>query len=131
MSYIARVLATFSDTAPEGTDKNDKNPPPPVFVVFVSASPGACAESPLPGEPGPARPLEGPTVPPKAALDNPVLPPWPPRPAELAEWPVEWRARWGRRANELQDQGIPWPDHERRAFAEVKAAMSGGAICPP
>ncbi len=60
---------------------------------------------------------------------EPAWPPaWPPRPAELAEWPVEWRGRWGRRANELQDQGIPWPDHERQAFIEVKAAMSGGSI---
>ncbi len=59
----------------------------------------------------------------------PAPPPaWPPRPAELAEWPVEWRARWGCRANELQDQGVPWPDHERLAFAEVKAAMLGGSI---
>jgi hypothetical protein len=50
-------------------------------------------------------------------------PPWPPRPAELAEWPVEWRAKWGVRANELQDQGIPWPEHERQAFYMVKAEM--------
>ena len=53
----------------------------------------------------------------------PPPPPWPPRPLELAEWPVEWRARWGRRANELEDSGIPWPEHERRAFHEVKAEM--------
>jgi hypothetical protein len=49
--------------------------------------------------------------------------PWPPRPAELAEWPVEWRAKWGRLANELQDQGIPWPEHERQAFYRAKAEM--------
>ena len=51
--------------------------------------------------------------------------PWPPRPAELAEWPVEWRAKWGVRANELQDQGVGWPEHERRAFVEVKAEREG------
>jgi hypothetical protein len=46
-----------------------------------------------------------------------------PAPAELAEWPVEWRAKWGWLANELQDQGIPWPEHERQAFYQVKAEM--------
>jgi hypothetical protein len=47
--------------------------------------------------------------------------PWPPRPAELASWSVEWRERWGRLANDLQDRGVPWPEHERRAFDQVKA----------
>jgi hypothetical protein len=58
---------------------------------------------------------------PPALLSDPVPAPWPPRPAELAEWPVEWRARWGLLANELQDQEVPWPEHERRAFDLVKA----------
>jgi hypothetical protein len=56
---------------------------------------------------------------------------WPPRPAELASWPVEWRARWGRLANELQDAGIGWPEHERQAFhmveAEMEASLQGQA----
>jgi hypothetical protein len=49
--------------------------------------------------------------------------PWPPRPAELAEWPLEWRQRWGLRANELESQGVPWPEHERQAFNQVEAEM--------
>jgi hypothetical protein len=49
--------------------------------------------------------------------------PWPLRPAELAEWPVEWRARWGLLANALQDQAIPWPEHERQAFDQIKVEM--------
>jgi hypothetical protein len=61
--------------------------------------------------------------------------PWPPRPAELGgpdgiRWPDEIRERWGRRSAELEDQGVPWPEHESRAFAEVKAefaANAGGA----
>lgn len=57
---------------------------------------------------------------PEGAAD-PGPPPWPPRPAELADWPVEWRQRWGRLANEMQDQGIPWPEHERAAFERIKA----------
>jgi hypothetical protein len=59
-----------------------------------------------------------------ATLGEAPSAPWPPRPAELAGWPVEWRARWGRRANELQDEGIPWPEHERRAFVEIQAEMT-------
>jgi hypothetical protein len=49
--------------------------------------------------------------------------PWPPRPPELAVWPVAWRERWGSLANHLQDQGIPWPDHEREAFDQVVAEV--------
>jgi hypothetical protein len=61
--------------------------------------------------------------PPPAVLNDPVAPSWPPRPAELAGWPVAWRQRWGRLANELQDRGIPWPDHERIAFDRIKDEM--------
>jgi hypothetical protein len=39
--------------------------------------------------------------------------------AALANWPDEWRERWGRRANELQDEGLNWRDAEARAFVEV------------
>jgi hypothetical protein len=44
--------------------------------------------------------------------------------AELARWPIPWRESWGRLANKLQDQGIPWPEHERRAFDQIKAEMT-------
>jgi hypothetical protein len=37
----------------------------------------------------------------------------------LADWPVEWRERWGRRANDLEASGLSWRDAEGRAFAEV------------
>jgi hypothetical protein len=50
-------------------------------------------------------------------------PPWPPRPDELAHWPIPWRERWGRLANELQDQGVPWPEYERLAFGQAKAEL--------
>jgi hypothetical protein len=53
-------------------------------------------------------------------------PPWPPRPAELARWPVERREQWGRLANQLEDEGVQFPESERRAFHQVKAEM--GAI---
>lgn len=37
----------------------------------------------------------------------------------LATWPDDWRERWGRRANELEESGLPWRDAEGRAFVEV------------
>jgi hypothetical protein len=37
----------------------------------------------------------------------------------VAEWPVEWRERWGRRANELEEKGLSWRDAEAQAFVEV------------
>src|SRR5947209_5210071 len=37
----------------------------------------------------------------------------------LANWPVEWRERWGFRANALEDAGLNWRDAEARAFVEV------------
>jgi hypothetical protein len=47
--------------------------------------------------------------------------PWTPRPAELATWPIERRQRWGELANRLDDQGIPWPEHERQAYEQINA----------
>ena len=37
----------------------------------------------------------------------------------LASWPDEWRERWGRRANDLEEAGLSWRDAEGRAFLEV------------
>ena len=37
----------------------------------------------------------------------------------LATWPVQWRARWGRRSNELEEGGLSWRDAEAQAFVEV------------
>jgi hypothetical protein len=68
-----------------------------------------------------AGPPEAPV--PEAAAPGP--PPWPPRDPRLAGWPVEWREKWGIRANELEAAGVPWPEHERRAFLEVQAEMTG------
>ncbi len=59
---------------------------------------------------------------------GPELPSWPPRPAELAGWPVESREKWGRRANELEDAGLDWRSAERQAFGEVKAERSAGGV---
>ncbi len=50
-------------------------------------------------------------------------PPWPPRPAELANWPVDRRERWGHRTNELIDQGLGWREAERQAFLEIQKSI--------
>jgi hypothetical protein len=62
---------------------------------------------------------------PDEILDAPIAgpPSWPPRPAELAGWPIARRERWGQLANELQDQGVHWPEDERLAFEKVKAEI--------
>ena len=69
---------------------------------------------------------ERPAGPPEAAEPDP--PPWATSSAELAGWPLVWRRRWGRRANELQDEGVPWPEQGRRAFVEVKAEMDRAGV---
>src|SRR5262245_2581306 len=37
----------------------------------------------------------------------------------VAEWPIEWREKWGRRVNALEDSGLSWRDAETQAFVEV------------
>jgi hypothetical protein len=38
----------------------------------------------------------------------------------LANWPDEWRERWGHRANSLEEEGLAWREAESRAFFEVQ-----------
>jgi hypothetical protein len=65
------------------------------------------------------------------------LPDWGPPPADrwwrktVARWPVEWRERWGRRANELQDCGEPRDAAEWIAFSELAEAERRGKSCEP
>lgn len=50
--------------------------------------------------------------------------------ARLAEWPLEWRERWGLRANQLEDTGLDWIEAEKLAWNEViveKAAATRAA----
>jgi hypothetical protein len=44
----------------------------------------------------------------------------------VAGWSVEWRERWGRRANELEETGLTWRDAEARAFVEVWSGVRRG-----
>jgi site-specific DNA-methyltransferase (adenine-specific) len=54
---------------------------------------------------------------------------WGPPPADrswrriVAHWPIEWRERWGRRANELQDRGQPWDAAEWIAYCEAARGL--------
>jgi hypothetical protein len=43
------------------------------------------------------------------------------RSSALADWPIPWRERWGRRADALQDAGLGWKEAEQQAFKEVAA----------
>src|SRR5262245_29125911 len=74
------------------TDKTDETPPDLGSVSFVSA---AHKES--------------------ASFSTP----WPPRPRELASWPVERRQQWGELANQFEDEGVKWPESERRAYEQI------------
>jgi hypothetical protein len=46
----------------------------------------------------------------------------------VASWPDEWRERWGRRANALEDSGLSWRDAEGRAFVEVWAQLRAAGV---
>ena len=37
----------------------------------------------------------------------------------VADWPIEFREQWGRRANALEESGLSWRDAETQAFVEV------------
>jgi hypothetical protein len=50
-------------------------------------------------------------------------PVWPPRPTELATWPLSLRERWGVHAAELEILGTPFPESERRAYEHVRALL--------
>jgi hypothetical protein len=59
---------------------------------------------------------------------------WPPRPAELARWPIPWRERWGRLAVELEEVlGLPWQEAEAEAYAQVRGELvaSGEPLLEP
>jgi hypothetical protein len=52
----------------------------------------------------------------------------------VARWPVEWRERWGRRANEVEFAGAAWIEAEWSAFGELArdqadAERRGEVVC--
>lgn len=61
--------------------------------------------------------------PPAEPSPEPSIEPWQPRQlpwrAEIGSWTIPDRQKWGRRANELAEDGIEWPDDERLAYEEI------------
>ncbi len=49
----------------------------------------------------------------------------------VAEWPVQWRERWGHRANALEETGLCWRDAETQAFVEVWHEVRGQQALQP
>ncbi len=52
----------------------------------------------------------------------------------VAGWPEDWRERWGRRANDLEEAGLSWRDAEAQAFVEVwnkvREEQDAGVLAP-
>ncbi len=54
-------------------------------------------------------------------------PAWPPRPVELAGWPIPWRQRWADRAEAHQVEGLGWREAEQRAWHQTKAEFDAAS----
>lgn len=74
----------------------------------------------------PAESLSEPVSEHPAGIEHPSVPSSPPpifHPLAyrgvVANWPVEWREQWGRRANSLEESGLSWRDAETQSFVEV------------
>lgn len=66
-----------------------------------------------------------------AEAEAPVEPPEPPATPWrrfLPGWSEERRERWGKRANELAESGVAWPEDERRAFEEIVGTVDREAV---
>jgi hypothetical protein len=125
MSYITRYIDEMAQR--KSGDSWGRVPAkpakPPIGLCepgFAGSAGSACEEFPNSSDP----PFRRGTRP--EATDAQHAP-WPPRPAEIGAWPIPWRQRWGELSNQLEDQGIPFPESERRAFARVKAEMDARA----
>jgi hypothetical protein len=77
----------------------------------------------LADELSPEKPPDAAAKPEVAAFQPRPVDQWLPRPRELATWPVEHRQKWGVLANDLEDQGTPFPESERRAYHQVKTEI--------
>ena len=56
----------------------------------------------------------------KSRSSSPAIPDvWPPRPIELATWPIARRKLWGELANAIEDDGMPFPKCEIEAFRQL------------
>ena len=58
----------------------------------------------------------------------PTVRPWRPTRPSSPPGRSTGAEQWGLLANRLEDQGVPFPDSERRAFDQVKAEMEVRAL---
>ncbi len=110
MNYIESYRKKIRDTPRGSAYKTYETPSDAGFVGFIGTSQGHIPDF--------SPPVDGDD----ASTQN-ALPLWPPRPAELAGWPIPWRRRWGELSNEFEGRGVQFPESERRAFDLVKAEM--------
>ena len=96
------------------------------WIAHLDATEAPDPPEPAPWKVSPSGVVEPWTEPPSGTEAPAVEVLWPPRPAELADWPIAWRERWGRLANDLGGQGTLFPDSEAQAFRQVKAEMESG-----
>ena len=87
----------------------------------------AAPPDPAPWKVSPSGDVEQDTQSPSGTEAPAASMPWPPRPDELASWPLAWRERWGALANHLEARGTSWPQSEAESFRRVKAEMEAGA----
>jgi hypothetical protein len=80
-----------------------------LLALLVRADDGTDPAGPLASEPPGPVGSAGPGPPPADRVWR----------QSVATWLVEWRERWGRRANELQDRGDPWYVAEWIAYNEI------------
>ena len=86
MKYLKRFLA--------GTDRNDGNPPPAEVDAWeMTVEKSRHSSKRVPTE----------------TTKTVSADAWPPRPADLARWPIPWRERWGKLSNELEELGMKFP----------------------
>ena len=53
-----------------------------------------------------------------------IRPPSYPWRADLARWTIEGRLAWGLRANELEEQGVKFPESEKQAYLDVAGEVT-------
>jgi hypothetical protein len=117
--YLEQYLLKFGDSPIPGTDKTDKTPRATPTKIQRNLPPLTDKTDKTPSELGSVSFVSSSH---KESVNFSTA--WPPRPRELAKWPIERRQRWGELANKLEDKGVEWPESERRAFEQVKAEQA-------
>jgi hypothetical protein len=113
---IASTLATTAPTASTWIDDDDPS----------SASPSSASAPPADRPRDRRLVVTGSTV--EVEVAPPTRKPWR---AVVASWSIPWRERWGRRANDLAEAGVLFPEDEVRAFDQVRVERETFDEPPP